>query len=265
MNRRIALIAVAIVLALVGTVAVYSYAHNADQRAIKKTRAAHVLIVEKQVPSGTTWADAIKNGYFKEEKIPIDSAPSNALSDLQASVPVDEVANANIAAGQVVVRPMFGEQVAVTGAVPIPKGKIAVSVEISDPAGVAGYVQYQSKVAVFATYKIKAVPGAATGQPTVGGTDLYVTKLLLPRADVIAVSQKAATDVTGAKASQNSSGNVMMTLALSQTEAEKVILSQKIGELYMALLSDNSVTAPSIGVYGAAVLDPELLFKTKAS
>ena len=49
MNRRIVLIAVAVVLALFGTFAVYSYAHNADERAVAGGRAVKVLIATKRV------------------------------------------------------------------------------------------------------------------------------------------------------------------------------------------------------------------------
>ncbi len=61
MNRRIVLIAVAVVLALFGTFAVYSYAHNADERAVAGGRAVKVLIATKRVAAGTTWADAVKS------------------------------------------------------------------------------------------------------------------------------------------------------------------------------------------------------------
>ena len=51
MNRRIVLVAVAVVLALFGTLAVYSYTQNADQRAVAGSKAAQVLIAVKQVPA----------------------------------------------------------------------------------------------------------------------------------------------------------------------------------------------------------------------
>ena len=39
----------------------------------------------------------------------------------------------------------------------------------------------------------------------------------------------------------------LLTLALSQAEAEKVLLAQKVGELAFGLLTDDSVVAPSQG------------------
>lgn len=263
MNRRIGLVAAAIVLALIGTLAVYSYAHNADKRAVARTRAASVLITQKRVPAGTSWQDAIKGGYFKQEKIPVDSAPSNALSSLDASVPIDDVANADIAAGQVVVRPMFGSQSAVTGALPIPKGDIAVSVSLAQNAAAAGYIQYQSQVAVFGTYKLQKLPGEAAASGQVGNdNNLYTTKLLLPRVTVIATSQQAPTAVNGKGDTNNNggNGNVLITLALNQQQAEKLILSQQVGQLYLALLSNDSVTADDPGALSAGIFSPTPIF-----
>ena len=106
MNRRIGLIALALVLAIVGTLAVYSYAHNADKRAVEKTRSTSVLYAQKAIPVGTTWGQAVKDGYLKQEKVPVGSAPTSALPNTDASVPLDYIATSDIGAGQIAVREM---------------------------------------------------------------------------------------------------------------------------------------------------------------
>jgi pilus assembly protein CpaB len=73
MNRRVGLIALAVVLALVGTFAVYSYAHNADKRAVAATRHVQVVMADKAVPAGTTWADALKGHYLSQQDVPVNS------------------------------------------------------------------------------------------------------------------------------------------------------------------------------------------------
>jgi pilus assembly protein CpaB len=256
MNRRIALVAVAIVLALVGTIAVYSYAHNADQRAVAKTQSTTVLVAQKAVPAGTTWSEALKGGYLQEQRVPVDSAPSSALSSLTALVPVGEVATAGIAAGQIVLRPAFGEKSATTGILAIPAGKMAVSVTMGSNADVAGFVQNGSEVAIFATFKL-----AASAASKAIGTDLYTTKLLFARVGVIATSQAPPGDLNGSKTAQNGGGaGVLVTLALSQAEAERIILAQQVGQLYLGLLSDTSVTAPDGGVTNVGVFSPAPIF-----
>src|SRR3954471_10692482 len=102
MNRRVLLIVLAVALALVGTGVIYAYVHNADKRAVDSTRAAQVLVAIHEVPAGTTWNDAVKGNYFKVQRVPVESAPTLALSSSDASVPLDEVAAASIASGQIV-------------------------------------------------------------------------------------------------------------------------------------------------------------------
>jgi pilus assembly protein CpaB len=258
MNRRIALVAVAVALALVGTFAVYSYAHNADKRAVAKTHSVTVLVAQKSVPAGTSWAEALKGRYLQEQKVPVDSAPSSAILSLSASVPVGQVATAAIAAGQIVLRPAFGEKAASTGILAIPAGKLAVSVTMSGSADVAGFVQNGSDIAIFVTFETS--PVNAPAKPAIGGK-LYGTKLVLARVGVIATSQAPPGDTNGTKTAANGTGTgVLLTLALSQDEAERLILAQQIGQLYLALLSDTSVTAPGNGVTNTGVFTPTPVF-----
>ena len=268
MNRRIALVALAVLLALVGTFAVYKYASNADKRAVAATKATDVLVVQKEIGAGTTWANLVSGGYARQDKVPVSAAPANAITSLAAAIPPTEVATAAIAPGQILVREMFGQQTSVTGPLPIPTGKIAVAVAMPGDADVAGFVQYQSEVAVFATYKLaKEAQGNGTGTnlPTgaLGGTDLYTTKLLLPRVQVIATSVAATTDVTGKKSTSpgsNNNGSVLVTLAVTQADAERLILSQQIGQLYLGLLSNDSSTAADTGVIAVGVFNPAPIF-----
>jgi len=260
MNRRIAPVAVAVVLALVGTFAVYNYAHHADQRAISKTRSASVLVAQKNVPAGTNWGDVLKGNYLKEEKVPVDSAPTDAIANLAASIPVEQVATADIAAGQIVLRPVFGEKTATTGLLAIPAGKLAITVSIASNADVAGFVQRDSEIAIFSTFKL-AVASTSTGANKAVGGDLYATKLLLTRVGVLAVSQSPPGDLNGGKSSNGGSGgSVLVTVALSQADAERLILAQQVGQLYLGLLSDNSVTAPDGGVTNVAAFKPAPIF-----
>ena len=259
MNRRIALIAVAVILALVGTFAVYNYAHNADKRAVDSTRAAQVLIAQKQVPAGTKWSDAVKGGYFSQENIPANSAPASALASTSASVPADEVATADIASGQIVLRPMFSTKTPTTGVLAIPKGMQALSISLSSTADVAGYVESGSQIAIYATFKINDHSTGAPATQSSVGTDLYATKLLLPRVDVIATSQGAPADVTGAKGGANAS-SVTLTLSVNQQQAQQVILAQQVGSLYLALLSDTSITNTGGGTVNLGVFKPTPIF-----
>lgn len=251
MNRRIVLIAVAVVLALVGTVAVYSYAHNADQRAVADGRAVKTLIATKKVPAGTSWSDAVKSGDLSVQNLPASSRPDSALSGTDAGISNDAVAQSDIAPGQVVLREAFGDATAKTGVLSIPKGLIAITVGLSDDNDVAGYVVPGSKVAIFVTAKLNLPDGVK--KPTTYGTDLTVTRAIVPKVLVLATSQAAPTNTVGSTGTgAQVGGSVLVTLALSQADAERVI-NQKSGSLTLGLLSDSSVVTQDGGYENSGV------------
>jgi pilus assembly protein CpaB len=257
MNRRIVLIAVAVVLALFGTFAVYSYAHNADERAVAGGRAVKVLIATKRVAAGTSWADAVKGGTMSVQNMPASSAPNSALTSLSAGVANTAVAQSDIAPGQVVLREAFGAATPQTGVLAIPKGKIAISVSLGSDADVAGYVSPQSQVIVFVTSALKEPAGTKNNKLATAGDTLSVTRTVVSRASVIATSAAAPTDTVGKTADGGSSqGAVLITLALSQSDAQRVIMSQNAGQLYLGLLSDTSVVTQDGGVVNAGAFHP---------
>jgi len=272
MKRRIAIVALAVVLAAAGTVAVYAYTRKADQRALADTKAAQVLITDRAIPAGTKWSDVISGGYVHTDRIPVATVPQDAVSSVAAPIGRAEVTGSDVGAGQVVLRQMFGDSKAVTGALAIPAGQIAVSVSVPSNADVAGFVEPHSDVAIFATYKLagkKASDGSTSTPDAMGGqndsVDLYSTKLLLPRVTVLATSIAAPSDVNGANTagdatSSSSTSTVTVTLALPQKDAERLILSQTVGQLYLGLLSSDSATAPDSGVVNVAKFAPAPIF-----
>lgn len=267
MKRRIAIVALAVILAAAGTIAVYAYVRRADQRALANTQSMQVLIAERAIPAGTSWSDVIAGGYVHTDRVPRSSVPQNALSSVTAPVGRTEVSGSDIGAGQIVLRQMFGAQQAATGALQIPKGYIAVSVAMSSSADAAGYVEPHSEVAIFATYRLSKAPVGADGTTAGGENDnvgVYATKLLLPRASVLATSVAAPASVSGASTagdvSSQTNSTVTVTLAVTQKDAERLILSQTVGHLYLGLLSSSSVTAPDGGVLNVAKFSPALIY-----
>lgn len=254
MKRRPILIALAVLLALVGTGAVYLYVHTADSRAVNGMKASTVLIVTKEIPAGTPWSAVSAGGYASTESVPASAAPSFALASTTADVPAKDVATYAIPTGQILVRPMFAQKPATVGVLSIPGQLQAVTISVPANADVAGYVQNGSQVAVYSVVQLQR-SGSSGSQV---GTNPIVTKLLLARANVLAVSQPAPGSVSGAGAAP--SGNLLVTLAVDQQQAERVILAQKIGDLYLGLLTDSSATAEDSGTINAGTFNPSLLF-----
>ena len=60
--------------------------------------------------------------------------------------------------------------------------------------------------------------------------------------------------------SSNSNGKELLTLAVTQQEAQQIILAQQTGQLYLGLLSDSSVTAPDGGDINVGLFKPTPIF-----
>jgi pilus assembly protein CpaB len=249
-------------LALTGTFAVYAYVKHADKRALADAGTSQVLVVRAPIPAGTSWSDVTKGDYVKQETVPATAVPVDAIANVNdTTISGSEVATAVVEPGQLLLRPMFNDQAAVTGVLPIPKGMVAISISLSSTADVAGYVQPQSEVAIFVTAQLNG--NAATNaakQNSVGNANLSVTKLLLSNVRVIATSAAAPTDVTPHSGS-SSGGTVLITLAVSQQDAQRIILAQQVGQLYLGLLSkDSNVSTNDGGVTNIGRIAPTPIF-----
>jgi pilus assembly protein CpaB len=153
-------------------------------------------------------------------------------------------------AGQIVLRQSFGALVPTTSGLAIPGGMMAVSISVQTPADVAGYVQPKSQIAIFDTFKMVNKDGTPTSKS--GGEPNKATKLLLSRVQVLAVSTAAPTSTSKAAGS----GTLLVTVAVNQADAERLIHESDSGSMYLALLSETSKTGPAPGVDNMGLLGP---------
>lgn len=254
MKSRVVALVLAIVLAVVGSGLVLLYARTADARAVANTKAVTVLVATQRIPSGTTGAKIRTGGYVEAVRMPAGNVPADVLSSVPNSLDA-LVVTGDLQPRQLLLRGMFGSAPAMTGGLPVPDGKFAVSVNLTVPADVAGYVRPGSKIAIFDTY----------ADPAAGGSDkndAKRTRLLLPQADVIAVGDygsgavapggsSAGAAPAGDTTSQPRSGaatTINVTVAVTQPQAEKLVHAVQTGALYLALLSASSAPIAGPGV-----------------
>jgi pilus assembly protein CpaB len=244
MTRRILAITIAIALAGLGAAGGLFLIMTADQRARANIEdAVTVAIATKRIPIGTTGARVRQGAMMRLERMPKSSVPADALSDI--SPELDRmVITSNIAVGQVLLAAHFGEQSNVTSGLPLPEGKMAVTVQTGAPEQVAGYVQPGAQVVVFVTYELLDNSGKKT--------NIERTRVLLPRVEVLAVGTYQAEQtrnngnpVTGTATLRNT---VMVTLAVNQQEAERLISGLSTGTLYLGLLTESVEVRTGSGV-----------------
>jgi pilus assembly protein CpaB len=254
MDRRRILLIIAAVVAALGTLLVFLYVRNADARAQESVDAVQVLTVSQPISAGESYDDALAAGKISASAV----ARSQLLDNVQTSPDAlkGTVALQNLFVGEQVVADKFGNNVAeAISPLGIPEGKMAISVNLTDPDRVAGFVNPGSEVAIFVTTTAGA-DAATPGAPAGAGP---ATNVLLDRVTVLGVGSTTpvTTTTTAEDGTQQTEQlpRTLLTLALSQEDAQKVILASKTLDVTFALLTkDSTVQADSPATTNTDVL-----------
>jgi pilus assembly protein CpaB len=245
MNRRVIGILLAILLAVIGTGAVLFYVNLAQNRVASGQKAVRVLVAAARIPAGTT-GERIRTAELAEEIVmPAGSVPDDALSTVTAELN-ELVVTSDVQPRQLLLRGQFDAPTKISGGLAIPEKMLAVSLKMEVEEEVGGFIRPGSQIAVFGTFK---VADKAFKDET--GEDNQRTQLLLPRTEVLAVGAYGEDGVTSNQPEEGESrGEVtlIVTVSVIQADAERLIHSTRIGELYAALLSDSSEVRPGAGV-----------------
>ena len=236
MTRRVILLVVAVLIAALGAVAVFLYVRNLETEAEAEQEQVEVLVATQTIPSGQTAGEAEAAGSLALSTIDAEAAAPGALSsidpirDLQALAP--------LYAGEQILEQKFGTLGSAVP-LPIPEERLAVSVQLSDPARVAGFVGPGSQVAILWT----AIPPGETGEGETPAQQFTTT--LLPRVDVIATGQTTVVSRTTTEGETQTTEQIplaILTLAVTQDEAQQIVQAQTQGQLYFTLLTETSLT-----------------------
>ncbi|MCW2757546.1 MAG: hypothetical protein JWO46_1292 [Nocardioidaceae bacterium] len=238
MGRRKILVVVAVVIAALGTGVVALYVKGADNRADQKFAATQVLVAGAEINPGETVAAAKTAGKITTKTVTSGSLVPGAITDA-AALPDDQVATTAIAPGEQLLPSKFGAAgtAAGTSALAVPKGMIAISVNLNDTGRVAGFVNPGDHVAIFVQDKAGA------------------TRVLLPDVLVVAVGTtttvpKTTTDPTGTQVVEQLP-RTLFTLGLGTADAERVIHASLNGDLTFGLRNQDSVVAAGPGITDA--------------
>jgi pilus assembly protein CpaB len=241
MDRRRLLLIIAAVVAAFGTLLVFLYVRSADARAQESVDSVDVLTISQPIASGESYDDALSAGKIVPEGV----ARSQLLANVQTNPDAlkGTVALQAMLPGEQVVSDKWGANVAEAASpLGIPEGKMAISVNLTDPDRVAGFVNPGSEVAIFVT-SIDGAESTAPGGQTAGNR----TRLLLDRVTVLGVGSTTPVTTTtttpeGTTATEQLP-RTLLTLALSQEDSQKVILASKTFDVTFALLTKDSTVA----------------------
>jgi pilus assembly protein CpaB len=220
MNKRLAAILLAAVLAIIGVIFVVQYANQADERAFEGAELTKTLQVTATVPAGSTAAEVVKS--TKLVSLPSAAVPDGALATL-GSVG-NEVTSAQLEPGEIVLRSRFVDKSAgkKADADALPAGMQTLAISLEEPRSVDGDVSSGDIVWVYGSFDVN-------------GDEPAATRLLASKVRVMKVS-KGGSVVDGGPA-------VVVTLAVDTPVAEKIVHAMEFGKVWFG--KGNNQTADS--------------------
>ncbi|MFF0343852.1 Flp pilus assembly protein CpaB [Kribbella sp. NPDC004875] len=254
MKRRVVTIVLAVALAVLGTGAVLVYVNRADARAVAGQQAVTVLVASKSIPSGTTAQDA--KALLRKETLPASSVPSDAVAEI---TPAQQslVTSTDLSPGQLLRDSVLVTAAQAAGGLKIPEGKVAVTITVCSAESVANNVRAGSDVAVFGTLVTGSSDAGAqpncTGQHKQQiGKGIGNTRVVIPKVRVIAIGPSttndsvdtATTNGVGQPSASAQNDMTLVTFAVNQDDAERLILVTQTGLPYLALLGPSTQVTP---------------------
>lgn len=234
MTKRSGLLVAAVIIAALGVVLVGLYANQARVAGIQAQEAVEVLVAKEAIIVGTDGASVVESGAVELKTFPSSAVPDGAMSSL---TPVSEsVTSTPIYPGQILVTPMFAAEDS-AAQMSLPKGTMAVALEFEDPQRVAGFVQPGADVMAFAT-----VDGA--------------TSVPVKKAKVVAVGPSTLTTTSDADGDSTNAEEIpttIVTLALTQQQAQLLIFSSEEGAVHLSLLNKDSQVGNSPSITTASL------------
>ena len=260
--KRILAVLAAVLLAIVGAVAVLGYANAADSRAVAGQEAMTVYVTSRAVPAGVPLADAVADGSLQKTVFAAKSVPVGALLEVEPEM-AELVAMSDIAPGEIVLSNRFGEQQEGSAALVVPEGLVAITVQMTDPGRVGPFLRPGSTIAVYNTFLARDPESADLSPVGIGlGSeveDVNATRVLLPAAEVLAIGDVTLSGRAAAAGSDSESGQAvadvptaLVTVAVTPADGQRLVHAAQTGTLYAGLLGEG------VDVGNAAVDDRAL-------
>jgi len=217
----------AVVLAIVGAVLIVSYAQGADQRAMKDMDPTGVLVVTKSVPAGSS-LDVVKASVTSQQ-VPATAVSKTALKNLDDSV--GKVAAVDLVPGEQLLaeRLIAPADAKSDGTVKVPAGFQEVSFQLDPQRVVGGRITVGDHVGIALDFK----DGTDKAKPDVPTTQLTLRKVLVTAVQRAAQATAKPTDGTNAQDAAIPEGALIITVAVNDIDANKIIFTSINGELWL--------------------------------
>jgi pilus assembly protein CpaB len=237
MQSRVLAILIAVVLALVATVAMVVYVNGADRRAINDQKPVKVWVADKLITAGTTGVNAVNNELIRQVEVPRKNAVKGVVVSLNQIQ--SKRAAVNIVPGEQLLLSRWVDPEEVTGRrlLPIPEDHQALSLGLDLTRQVAGFVTPGDNVSIVLSMKRDG--------------DVDRSQFLLKKVLVLAVGTTALTNGSsqggGGRVSQGrgSQNLTAVTLSIPDKQVENVVYAAEYGSIYLSLMPSDAEATPS--------------------
>lgn len=219
----------AVVLAIIGAVLIITYANGADQRAVADMNPTGVLVVTKAIPAGSS-VDVVKASVTLQQ-LPGTAIAKTALNTLDNEA--GTVAAVDLVPGEQLLaeRLVAPSDAKSSSAAKVPAGLQEVTFELEPKMVVGGRLEAGDHVAIGFSF----TGGADKSKPGDPTTQLSLRKVLVTavqRAPQATPSAKP-TDGTNPQDTTLPQGSFMVTVAVSDVDASKIIYTNLNGSLWL--------------------------------
>ena len=252
MKRRLLAAFVALVLLCAGTVVLLAYVRGADARALAGVQTVDVLVADQPIPEGTT-AQGL-SALVRTEVLPRKAAVEGRVTDLDELAGL--VATVDVQPGEQLLLSRFGTAVesSTPGAVEVPDGMQEVSVLLEPQRAVGGRLSAGDTVGV-----LVSIDEEKKGQMTHAVLhDVLVTEVQGAPTPVDPDAEAASdgTDTASAGTAVPSQ-SLLITLAVTASQAEAVVFGIEHGTLWLSLEPEGAKTGGTDVVDGRTIYERE--------
>lgn len=250
MSRRVLGTVVALMLAAFGTVALVAYVRGAEDRALADVQLAEVYVVERLVPAGTAGEDLAD--FVRVDEVPEKVRPANAVVSLEALA--GRVASVDLLVGEQLLSSRFIERTEFVNrsvGVTVPDGLVEITIRLDAERAVGGLITPGETVAVVGSFEPFdvidttleidgeeiALPDAvvqATAEKTPNTTGILLQKVLVTALQESQDNAGFGSDEDENRLVDAPRGYLLVTLAVTPEEAERIVFTAEFGLLYLA-------------------------------
>lgn len=251
MRSRGLVVALALLLAIGATAAVFLYVNGVKENAVSNGDLETVVVSTQNIAANADLSALRAQGVFELKQIPADTKLESAVTD-PGQLDGKTATSPILAGEQIPLERLSGGQTdGAFSRLGICSTCVAITVRVDGPPGVGGEIQRGDFVTLYATFSGLAtfrsakdlVAAVQTGASASGGGQGNqvsglppFTMTLMPTIKVLKVENPSTPTTTETQSDTTSEGNVTLTLDVPREEAEFVIFGNEQASLYFGLL-----------------------------